>query len=99
MDLRGRDVYMIKKIFVHKSHIALQCGGSYRIVFVEIEGDDMPKTQSLLSMQSYQLCIHALGRRSSSQAKQGLPSISQDLMVAAIVAATDAEAMSEVGYM
>src|SRR5687768_1939421 len=57
MDVLWVNIYMIKKIGAHEAVIALQRIIIYRVIFVEIESDDIFKAQLFFFMQPYQLTV------------------------------------------
>jgi hypothetical protein len=68
-----RKIQMVEQVRPHKMPVALRVFRRQRIVLVEIEGDDIGKTESFLAMQPDQLCVKSNGRRTRGQTEHDFP--------------------------
>ena len=69
VDVAFGNVEVIEQMLVHKSNIALQLLGRHRVVFVEIEGDDVLEREAVLLVHPYEFIVDFGRRTARGQAK------------------------------
>ena len=57
LSLTYNDIDMVKKVFFHEAHIAVDRIRLHRVVFIQVESDHIFKTQTLFLMESDQIVI------------------------------------------
>ena len=67
MDVFFFNIDEVEKILLHKADVALLSIGLHRVIFIQVEGDDVVETQSFLPMHAHQFVVHLNGRGTGSQ--------------------------------
>ena len=75
MDLAFRDVEMIEQMLAHKAAIAPRVVRRNRVIFIEVEGDDVAKAQAFLAMETRQFLVDKNRRRSRGQSQHHLKTV------------------------
>ena len=79
MAVLGRDIDLVEQVLAHEPHVALQLVRLHRVVFVEVERDDVLERQALFAMQAHQFVVHADRRAAGRQTEHAVATFSRTL--------------------
>ena len=75
----GRDVDQVEQVLAHEADVALQLVRLHRVVFVEVERDDVRERQPFFAVQPHQLVVDADRRAAGRQAQHAIPPLGRPL--------------------
>ena len=66
------DIDEVEQVLPHEADVALQLVGLHRIVFVEVERDDVAKRESLFAVHPHQFVVDADRRAAGGQTQHAI---------------------------